>query len=156
MHLVSAEASMLARKPVLRFRRPPSVNRNMNTKVEQQSRMSATDMGLLTLAVIVVVGSIYGYYQFSEISGTVRMLGVLVGVAAGLGIAAFTAPGRAAREYIKESQFELRKVVWPTREETIRTTIVIMIVVVIVSLLLGLIDLVLKWGILDTLLSMKG
>jgi preprotein translocase subunit SecE len=57
------------------------------------------------------------------------------------------------RSYFAESAFELRKVVWPTRDETIRTTVVIIIVVIILSLLLGLIDLTLKWAILDKLLN---
>jgi preprotein translocase subunit SecE len=48
----------------------------------------------------------------------------------------------------------LRKVVWPTREETLRTTLVILVVVIILSLLLGLIDLVLKWAVIDNLLQM--
>jgi preprotein translocase subunit SecE len=48
----------------------------------------------------------------------------------------------------------LRKVVWPTRQETIRTTIVIIIVVIILSLLLGLIDLILKWAVIDHLLKL--
>jgi len=48
----------------------------------------------------------------------------------------------------------LRKVVWPTRQETVQTTLVIMVVVVILSILLGLIDITLKWAILDHLLKM--
>ena len=69
-------------------------------------------------------------------------------------MAAFTGPGRATREYLSESQFELRKVVWPTREVTLRTTLVVIIVVIILSLLLGLIDVILKWVVLDHLLKM--
>jgi preprotein translocase subunit SecE len=49
---------------------------------------------------------------------------------------------------------ELRKVVWPTRQETMQTTLVIIVVVIVLSLLLGLIDLFLKWSILDTLLKL--
>ena len=69
-------------------------------------------------------------------------------------VGAFTGPGRSVRGYLAESQFELRKVVWPTREETLRTTLVIIVVVIILSLLLGLIDVVLKWLVLDTLLKL--
>jgi len=48
----------------------------------------------------------------------------------------------------------MRKVVWPTREETIRTTLVVILVVVVLSIVLGLIDILLKWAILDHLLKL--
>ncbi|MBW8311342.1 MAG: preprotein translocase subunit SecE [Rhizobium sp.] len=57
----------------------------------------------------------------------------------------FTAKGRQAREFFSESMFELRKVVWPTRQETTRTTGVILVVVVIVSLILSGFDFVISW-----------
>ena len=59
---------------------------------------------------------------------------------------ATTHTGRSFREFVAESHFELRKVVWPTREETLRTTGVIIVVVIIISIILGLIDLMLKVG----------
>jgi preprotein translocase subunit SecE len=69
-------------------------------------------------------------------------------------VGATTHSGRALRVFIAESQFELRKVVWPTRDETLRTTAVIAVVVVIISLILGLIDLMLKWIVMDWLLKL--
>ena len=125
----------------------------MNTKAEQAGGLSGSDIAKLVLAAIVLAATVYGYYYFDQVSGAVRFVGALAGVAIALAIAAFTAPGRAAHEFIRESQFEMRKVVWPTREETVRTSIVILIVVVIIALLLGLIDLILKWAILDHLLK---
>jgi len=71
-----------------------------------------------------------------------------------LAIASFTALGRRVRNYIAESQFEMRKVVWPTRDETLKTTGIIIVVVIILSLMLGLIDLILKSVILDWLLKL--
>ena len=62
--------------------------------------------------------------------------------------------GHALRDFFSESLFELRKVVWPTRQETIQTTLVIMVVVIILSILLGLIDLFLNWSILQHLLKL--
>jgi preprotein translocase subunit SecE len=58
------------------------------------------------------------------------------------------------RDYLRETQFEMRKVVWPTREETIRTTLVVILVVVLLSIVLGLIDIILKSVILDWLLKL--
>ena len=56
-------------------------------------------------------------------------------------------------EFIRQVQAEMRKVVWPTRQETLQTTLVIIVVVIILSILLGLIDVVLKWVVLDHLLK---
>ena len=63
-------------------------------------------------------------------------------------------PGRRVRDFLAESQFEMRKVVWPTRDETLKTTGIIMVVVIVLSLMLGLIDLILKSVVLDWLLKL--
>ena len=55
-----------------------------------------------------------------------------------------SALGRSAREFLSESRFELRKVVWPTRQEAIRMTWVVVIVVIILSLLLGGFDYIIQ------------
>jgi preprotein translocase subunit SecE len=125
----------------------------MNAKVEKAGASNALDMVKLVLAGVLLVAGIVAYYYFADWNGWARigvLLGGLIGAAA---VGAFTGPGRAVREYLSESQFELRKVVWPTRDETVRTTLVIIVVVIILSLLLGLIDLILKWVVLDNLLK---
>ena len=106
-----------------------------------------------TLAVLLLIAGVVAYYWFAEWSGVARFGVLLAGIAACVGVGAFTRAGRSMREYLVESQFEMRKVVWPTRDETIRTTLVIIVVVIILSLLLGLIDLILKWIVLDHLLK---
>jgi preprotein translocase subunit SecE len=63
-----------------------------------------------------------------------------------------TSPG----EFMRQVQAEARKVVWPTRQETIQTTLVILVVVVILSIILWLIDMALGKVILDWLLKAKG
>jgi preprotein translocase subunit SecE len=129
----------------------------MNTKAEQPKGTSAADIGKLVLAGLVLVGGIFAYSWFGNdgnISSSVRLLGVLAALVLSLAIAAFTALGRRVRSFIAESQFEMRKVVWPTKDETIKTTGIIIVVVIILSLLLGLIDLILKSVILDWLLKL--
>jgi preprotein translocase subunit SecE len=129
----------------------------MNTKVEQPKGTNAADIAKLVLALLVLVAGIVAYSWFGRdgsISSSVRLLGVLAALVISLAIAAFTALGRRVRNFIAESQFEMRKVVWPTRDETIKTTGIIIVVVIILSLLLGLIDLILKTVILDWLLKL--
>ena len=126
----------------------------MNAKVEKAGATNAIDIVKLALAAALLVGGIVGYYYYTEWSGLARFSLLLAGIVAAAAVGAFTAAGRSMREYLVESQFELRKVVWPTRDETVRTTLVIIVVVIILSLLLGLIDLILKWIVLDNLLKL--
>jgi len=129
----------------------------MNTKAEQPKSVNAADVGKLVLAVLVLAGGIFAYSWFSNdasIPASVRLIGVLVALVASLAIAATTALGRRVRGFLGESQFEMRKVVWPTRDETLKTTGIIIVVVIVLSLLLGLIDLILKSVVLDWLLKL--
>ena len=129
----------------------------MNTKAEQTKGVNAVDIGKLVLALLVLAAGIFAYSWFgndTSIPQSVRLLGVFAALIIALAIGAFTAPGRRVRTFLGESQFELRKVVWPTRDETLKTTGIIMVVVVVLSLLLGLIDLILKSVVLDWLLKL--
>lgn len=127
----------------------------MNTKVEQAAGSAGPDVFKLVVAAVLIAAGVAAYYLLpGNWTPLVRGTVLGAGIVAGLALAAFTGPGRVVREFLHESQIELRKVVWPTREETIRTTVVIIIVVIILSLLLGLIDLILKWAVIDHLLKL--
>ena len=125
----------------------------MNAKVEQAGN-SAVDVAKLTLALIVIAAGVVAYDWFNELATWQRLFILLGGLLVGGAIGFFTRAGQSLRNFLAESQFELRKVVWPTRQETMQTTLVIIVVVIILSLLLGLIDLFLKWAILDHLLKL--
>jgi preprotein translocase subunit SecE len=125
----------------------------MNAKVEQAGGSSAADIAKFTLAVLILLAGFVGYYWFNDLASWQRLLILLGGLVLAGAIGFFTRPGTALRDFLVESNFELRKVVWPTRQETVQTTLVIMVVVVILSILLGLIDITLKWAILDHLLK---
>ena len=126
----------------------------MTAKVEKASARNGLDIVKLTLAAVLLAAGLVAYYYFADWNGWARLGMLVVGVIAAAAVGAFTGVGRTVREYITESQFELRKVVWPTMDETLRTTLVIVVVVIILSLLLGLIDLMLKWAVLDHLLKL--
>jgi preprotein translocase subunit SecE len=126
----------------------------MNTKAEQARGMGAADAAKLVLAAIVLVAGIVGFYYYGQAPQLTRVVGVLAAIVISGAIVAFTGPGRRLRHFLSESQFELRKVVWPTKEETLKTTGVIIVVVIILSLLLGLIDWLLKTIVLDWLLKL--
>ena len=127
----------------------------MNAKIEQAGGGLA-NLAKLIAALLVLAGGVFAFYWFTEVAAAIRVVGIIAAVGVALAIAAFTDQGRAAREYLSESQFELRKVVWPTRQETLQTTLVILVVVVVVSIVLWLIDMLLGWVILDWLLKSGG
>ena len=116
----------------------------MNAKAEDVGGNSAADIAKLTLALAILAAGIVGYYWFNDLQTWQRLLLLIGGLALGGAVGFFTRTGQSLREFLSESLFELRKVVWPTRQETLQTTLVIMAVVVVLSLLLGLIDLFLN------------
>ena len=124
----------------------------MNAKVEQAGS-SAADIAKLTLALLIIAAGVVGYYWFNDLQTWQRLLMLIGALVVGGAVGFFTRAGHALRDFLVESNFELRKVVWPTRQETLQTTLVIIVVVIVLSLLLGLIDVFLKWAILDHLLK---
>ncbi len=119
----------------------------MNVKAENHESSQVGDVVKYVAAVLLVVAGIVGFYWFAAWATPLRALLPLLGLIAAGAVFAFTAKGRATREYLAESRFELRKVIWPTRQETLRTTIMVIVVVILVSLLLGVIDFFLSGGI---------
>ena len=110
----------------------------MNAKAETQS--SALDIAKLALAAVVLFGAIGLYYQFPETSTLLRVVGVLVAALIAAGIAVTSAPGRALWSFANDARTEVRKVIWPTRQETIQTTLAVLVIVLIVSIFLWGVD----------------
>ncbi|GAB3038882.1 preprotein translocase subunit SecE [Oleiagrimonas citrea] len=109
---------------------------------------------MLALAVLVLAAGIFGFYWYANAAQSLRA-GILVGgLVVPAGLVMLTSYGRRIRHFLAESQFEMRKVVWPNRDETVKTTIIILIVVVILALLLGAIDMLLKTVVLEWLLKL--
>ncbi|HET9032345.1 MAG TPA: preprotein translocase subunit SecE [Dokdonella sp.] len=127
----------------------------MNAKLEQSESNSGLDLAKLSLSALLIAGGLFGFYYFSgQWPAAARVVALIIAfVAAGL-VGATTHTGRSLRVFIAESQFELRKIVWPTRDEALRTTAVVILVVIVISLILGLIDLILKWVVMDWLLTL--
>ncbi|HEY4559252.1 MAG TPA: preprotein translocase subunit SecE [Lysobacter sp.] len=120
----------------------------MNSKVVQnrgmQAGTSAGDIAKYVVALLLLGAGLFGFYWFTGWATGLRALLVVVGVVAGALLFATTALGGRTREFLYESRFELRKVVWPARQEAMRTTWVVMLAVLIISLLLAGFDLVIQ------------
>ena len=117
----------------------------MNSKVEQPRSTNAGDIAKYALAVLLVAGGVFAYIWFEQWPGALRALAVVAGLVAGTAVFLSSQKGGQALEFLSESRFELRKVVWPTRQEAMRMTWVVMIVVVIIALLLAGFDTVIQW-----------
>ncbi|WP_298581679.1 preprotein translocase subunit SecE [uncultured Luteimonas sp.] len=118
----------------------------MNSRVEQPGTASAGDMVKYALALLLVAAGVFAFYWFeTQWPGPARVGVVVLGVVAAAAVFMTSLKGRQTREFLSESRFELRKVVWPTRQEAMRMTWVVMIVVVIIALLLAGFDTVIQW-----------
>ena len=121
----------------------------MNSKVVQNrgaraSGANAGDIAKYVIAVLLVVAGVFGFYWFADWSMGLRALLVVAGVVAGAALFATSDRGGRTKEFLYESRFELRKVVWPSRQEAMRTTWVVMLAVLILSLLLAGFDVIIQ------------
>jgi preprotein translocase subunit SecE len=94
----------------------------------------------LTLAVLLVAAGIAGFYLLSASPMALRVACVLAGLLAGAAAAYFTQQGREFFAFAQESVAETKKVVWPTRKETMQTTGVVVLFVLVMALFLWLVD----------------
>jgi preprotein translocase subunit SecE len=115
------------------------------SKTEQST--SAIDTFKLMSAVLVLLAGVVGFYYFEEESQLLRVLGMLAVAVIAFLIAATSDVGRRSLGFVKEARVEVRKVVWPTRQETVQTTIAVLFMVVLVAIMLWLFDMFLGWGI---------
>ena len=124
----------------------PREKKHLNSRVEQAG--SAGDIVKYVLALVLVAAGLFAYYWFDgQWPNVARVLCVGGGLVAGLVVFLTSRKGVQAREFLSESRFELRKVVWPKRQEATRTTWVVIAVVVLISLLLMFFDVVVQAAI---------
>jgi preprotein translocase subunit SecE len=109
----------------------------------------------LTLAMALAVAGVWGYYLLDEAAIVLRVLAVAGGIVAGFVVSTFTEPGQRAVRFTREALVEVRKVVWPTRKETMQTTAAVFAFVVAMALFLWLTDKSLEWVLYDLILGWK-
>lgn len=101
----------------------------------------------LALAVLLVAAGLGAFYLLAEQAMVLRVLAVLAGVGAAVAVMLTTQTGRAALEFSREAVAEARKVVWPTRKETIQTTGAVFALVLVMGIFLWLVDVGLMWAV---------
>ena len=102
-----------------------------------------SDTFKLLLAIVVLIAGIVGFYYYESASQLYRVLGVVFAALVAIAISSTTNLGRGLIGFGREARMEVRKVVWPTRQETIQTTFMVMVAVIIIGIFLWLIDMAL-------------
>lgn len=105
------------------------------------------DTAIWIAAIVILLGGIGAFYYFDNQPGWLRTLGMLAVFGLTAFVASLSLRGKAMLSFLMESRNEVRKVVWPTRQETMQTTLVVLVVVVIVSIFLFLVDTLLGFGV---------
>ena len=120
----------------------------LTSKTLQTPATSGGDILKYALALLLVAAGVVAFYWFDGQWPTgVRILAVVAGLVFGALAFMTTTKGGETRDFLSESRFELRKVVWPTRQETWRTLWVVVIVVILISLLIAGMDVIIQWGV---------
>ena len=109
----------------------------------------------LAAAVVLVGVGIWGYYWLADSALVLRILAVVAGMLAGAAVAWFSAPGRQFAVFAGEAVAEVKKVVWPTRKETMQTTAAVFAFVVVMAVFLWISDKTLEWVLYDIILGWK-
>jgi preprotein translocase subunit SecE len=99
----------------------------------------------LLAALLFAVAGVAGFYLLADSPTVLRVVSVLAGLIVAAATGYFTVPGRQFAEFAQESREEARKVVWPTRKETIQVTGVVILFVVLMALFLWAVDGTLFW-----------
>jgi preprotein translocase subunit SecE len=102
---------------------------------------------LWLIVVAIVIGGVYANTIFVGVNVLVKAVAGLAMAGVAVAIALQTVRGRAGWDLAKEARVEVRKVIWPTQQETTQTTLIVVVVVIVVGLFLWALDSSLSWGI---------
>jgi len=104
------------------------------------------DKAKLTVAVLVVTAGVAAFYVLTDQPVWIRWAAVAVSLVLAAVVIAFSRYGTEFRRFVELARIELRKIVWPTREETGKMTAVVLMFVVVAGIFFWLLDLVLAWA----------
>jgi preprotein translocase subunit SecE len=116
----------------------------MTTQTETK-QSGALDIVKLLIAAAAIIGGLYSYYYYGELPRAVRVLIVLGGAGTGIAVAMWSTQGQRLWHFIQGSRVEIRKVVWPTKQETTQTAIAVFVFTLIMALFFWALDSGLLW-----------
>ena len=118
----------------------------MSAKAATQTGNAADTVKLL-IAILLLLGGVVGFYYYEEHSLLLRVLSLLVVAGVSVAIAMQTERGRNTWGFVTDARTEVRKVVWPTRAETMQTTLIVIVMVLVVGIILWIMDTFLLWAV---------
>jgi len=124
-----------------------------NTNIETVS--TTADRLKIALAVLAVIAGLVGFYVLAQQALVLRISAVLVGLAVAAGIASTSEPGKRFFAFGRESIAETKKVVWPSRKETIQTTGIVFGFVIVMAIFLWATDKTLEYALYDLILGWR-
>ncbi|MGB5490443.1 MAG: preprotein translocase subunit SecE [Woeseiaceae bacterium] len=112
----------------------------------EQSESGVLDIIKLLVSAAALIGGLYAYYYYEpQVAQALRVLMVLAGTAAGIGIAMTSTQGQRLWHFVQGSRVEIRKVVWPTKQETTQTAIAVFVFTLVMMLFFWALDSGLLW-----------
>jgi preprotein translocase subunit SecE len=126
------------------------------SQVDQGQTSGIVDKLMLGAAVVVLLAGIAGFHQLADASVWARSGVLIAGIVVAVVVALVSQSGRRFIGFFRNSVDEARKVVWPTRKETIQTTLIVFAFVLVMAILLWLADKVLEWALYDLILGWRG
>jgi len=119
----------------------------MTTSVDTKAQDgSGADTVKLAIAILFVVAGIAAYYVLGTQPTWLRWLAMVAGVVLATVVVMFSKYGTALKQFVADSRIELRKIVWPNRNETGMTTLVVFVFLLIAGVFFWGLDLVLAWA----------
>jgi preprotein translocase subunit SecE len=119
----------------------------MTTSVDTKAQDAGTaDTVKLVVAILFVIGGVAAYYVLGNQAPWLRWLAVAAGIVLAAGVIAVSKYGTALKQFMADSRVELRKIVWPNRQETGMTTLVVMVFLLIAGIFFWGLDLALAWA----------
>ncbi len=109
-----------------------------------EAKSSALDNVKLLLATAIAVAGAMAFSYYKATSTLMGSLVMLVALGIAMAFALATEKGKRAWGFVKDARIEVRKVIWPTRQETLQTTLIVIVMVVIIGVTIWLMDLLLK------------
>lgn len=123
----------------------------MSTQPQEASGTSVLDTVKLAVAALLLVAGVIAYQYYSDVSSVYRALGMIADGVAAIGLVFATEKGASFLSFFKESRMEVRRVVWPTRQEAVQATLIVVVLVFVVGIFLWMLDMMLSWVITSLL-----
>lgn len=122
---------------------------------EVQTVQTGADKAKLAAAAVLLLGSFVAFYLLAGKGALAQWGGLLVGLAAAVAVFLVSESGRRLVAFGRDAWREVKKVVWPTRKESIQMTAYVFAFVVIMALFLWLTDKTLEWVFYDLVLGWR-